>query len=500
MNGAGERITATIRGELFAHLQRLPLAWHDAQAVGEISSRVVTDTDRIEDALVNVFSTLLPGVLNIAGLLVVICLVDWRLGLVTLISLPVGLATFINYTRLTKRAARVRRAREGLLAGLVVETLAGIRTVQALGREQLHDQRFAQGNRETLAAGLRSVDLRARFTPLVEFVAAAGTAALLLIGGWGVLHHLWTLGVLLVVMAYLRNLIKPMRALSSLSMVLSTAAASGERVAMILNTPLPATTAPTKTATNTGLRDRPPRSHGRIELRDVHFSYGSAPVLAGLSLLVEPGERVALLGTNGAGKSSLLSLLPRLYEHTEGEILLDSQPLSELPLDWVRAQFAVVPQETFLFAGTLLDNIAYGNPNARQADILAAADRALVSEFADRLPQGFDTPLGDRGVGLSGGQRQRVAIARALLRNAPIVLLDEPTSGLDLEAEQSVVAALAPLVEGRTVLMATHRPALLDLATRHVSLISGRAIHRVQGLKPCLRFRMCEAETPARRT
>jgi ATP-binding cassette, subfamily B, bacterial len=472
MNGAGERITAAIRRDLFAHLQRLPLSWHDTHAVGEISTRVITDTDRIEDALVDVFSTLLPGLLSVSALFVVIVLVDWRLGLVAMATAPVALTTFVRYTRLTKQAARRRRAREGTLAGLVVETLSGIRTVHALGRHDLHDRRFAEGNHETLTAGLRSVDLRARFTPLVEVVAASGAALLLWVGGWGVLHHLWTLGVLLVVMTYLRNLTKPMRALSSLSMVMSTAAASAERVLMIIETPMPG-----KTGRTSNPPAAPPtRAEGRIELRDVHFDYGRGPVLAGLSLVVKPGERVALLGTNGAGKSSLLSLLPRLYEHKAGSILLDDEPIEKHPLDWVRAQYAVVPQDTFLFAGTLWDNIAYANPAAPDADIHNAAERALVTEFADDLPQGFDTLLGDRGIGLSGGQRQRVAIARALVRDAPIVLLDEPTSDLDLDAERTVVAALGALVERRTVIMATHRPALLELATRTIVIQAGGAL------------------------
>jgi ABC-type multidrug transport system fused ATPase/permease subunit len=214
-------------------------------------------------------------------------------------------------------------------------------------------------------------------------------------------------------------------------------------------------------------------AQGRIELRNVTFSYGRGTILKDVHLTVQAGERVALLGPNGAGKSSILALLARLYEPNEGTILLDGHSIDQLPLAWLRRQIAVVLQETFLFSGSLWDNIAYGKPDARPEEVSAAADQALVSPFARHLPQGFHTMLGDRGRGLSGGQQQRVAIARALLRDAPVVLLDEPTSGLDLEAERIVVEALRPLMVGRTVVMATHRPALLALADRVLSMEAG---------------------------
>ncbi len=469
MNGAGERITAAIRADLFAHLQRLPLAFHDRRRVGELANRVSSDTGRIEDALVDVFSTLLPSLFTIGGLLLaLVVVVDWRLGVVTVSSAPLVLLTFSRYMRLIRGVAGTRRAREGELTGQVVEALSGIRTIHALGRHEVHDRSFAEANELTLAAGLQEIELRARFTPLVEACLAVGTALLLWVGAWGVLRGLWTLGVLLVVISYGRNLVKPIRSLTKLSAVLSRAAASAERVGAVLDEPLPAFS---------GLRGPPDvsprRARGEIELRNVTFSYGRERVLNRIWLEVDPGERVAVLGPNGAGKSSLLALIARLYDPQGGTIVLDGMPIDRLPLHWLREQLAVVLQDTFLFGGSLRDNIVYGRPSASPQEILEAAGRALVTEFARDLPQGFDTLLGDRGVGLSGGQRQRVAIARALLRNAPIVLMDEPTSGLDLEAERVVVEALRSLMEGCTVLMATHRPALLDLATRVVSLEGG---------------------------
>jgi ATP-binding cassette, subfamily B, bacterial len=461
MNGAGERITAAIRSDLFARLHRLPLSFHDSHSVGELASRVSADTDRIDDGLVDVFSTVVPGLLSVGGLLAMMLAVDWRLGLIGLASAPILAITIGRYTRLTRQAARSRRARESSLMSTVAETLVGIRAVHALGRHDVHDSRFAAANGQTLQAGLRAVDVRARFTPIVEIGAAVGATALLWVGAYGVLHRAWTLGLLIVEVAYVGNLLKPIRSLSRLSLTLSTGAASAERVRAVLDEqPVP------ESCHHPLLTPRATRATGAIEVRGVHFGYGNRPVLRDVTLAIAAGERVALAGANGTGKSTLLALVARLYDPDRGEVLLDGQPIRQLPVGWLRDQIAIVLQDTFLFSGTLWDNIAYGRPSATRREILTAADLAMVTEFARRLPAGLHTLLGDSGTGLSGGQRQRVAIARALLRDAPVVLLDEPTSALDLEAERVVIRALGPLVEHRTVVLATHRPALLDLADR----------------------------------
>lgn len=471
MNGAGERITAEIRGDLFAHLSRLPLVYHDTQSVGELASRVSADTDRIEDALVDLFSTVVPGSLSLIGYVVMMLAVNWKLGLVGLASVPILAVTIARYSRLTRQAARERRAREGQLSGFVAETLTGIRAVHALGRHDVHDERFAGVNQDTLKAGLRAVDVRARFTPLVEVAASIGAAALLWVGAKGVMSGSWTLGLLLVELSYANSMLRPIKALSRLSLTLSTGAASAERVQSVLDEP---GSIPRAEPADVPGRPQPPvQLGGALELRDVTFGYGRRPVLQGASLRVEPGERVALVGPNGAGKSTVLALLARLYEPTGGEILFDGRPAAGLSMLSLRRQLAVVLQDTFLFSGSVWDNLAYGRPDASPREILEAAERALVAGFAVALPDGYDTRLGDRGIGLSGGQRQRIAIARALLRDAPIVLLDEPTSALDLDAEQVVVEALTRLMEGRTVVMATHRPALLDLADRVCEVVGG---------------------------
>jgi ABC-type multidrug transport system fused ATPase/permease subunit len=465
MNGAGERITAGIRADVFAHLLRLPMSFHDRHSVGELTSRMSSDTNRIEDSLTAVFSTLLPGVLTVGGLGAVMAVLDWRLGLIALGSAPLVLLSAKRLSLLAREASRTRRAAEGRLAALTSETLAGMRTIHVTGSRRVHEDGFAAHNDDALAAGLRAVDLRARFTPVLEATSACGTAALLLLGGLGVLRGWWTPGVLVVTLTYFARMISPLRSLSKLSLTLTVGAASAERVAEVLDVP---------TRREAG---RPPSSVvPTVRLDRVSLDYGRGPVLTDLDLEVPEGSRVALSGSNGAGKSSVLALVAGLYAPTSGRVLIGGTEVHDLPDDLLRREVSVVLQDTFLFSGSVFDNVLLGRPSATPEEVLAACSAAGVLEFTRQLPAGLLTELGDHGVGLSGGQRQRIGIARALLRDAPIVLLDEPSSGLDLAAERSLVGALARLMTGRTVLMTTHRPALLDLADRIVVIAGGRLV------------------------
>jgi ABC-type multidrug transport system fused ATPase/permease subunit len=273
MNGAGQRVTAAIRVDVFAHLHRLPLAFHDQRNLGDLTSRLTIDTDRIQDALVDVFSTLLPGVLTVGGLLVTVLWVNWELGLVPVITGSIVLVVILWYARLAREAARTQRAHEGTLAGQVTEVLAGVRTVHLLGNHSLHDEAFADVNGASLAAGLRSVDVVARLTPLVETVSALGTAALIWVGAWGVLHGSWSLGLMLVVMAYVRNMLKPIRSLSGLSQTLSRGGAAAERLSAILDEPASQSVA--RTGPDRAFQQG--RARGAIELRDVSVDYGRGP-------------------------------------------------------------------------------------------------------------------------------------------------------------------------------------------------------------------------------
>jgi len=473
MNGAGERISSRIRSDVFGYVERLPQDYHDRNSIGELTSRVVTDTERIEGSLTDLFSTLVPGILALLGTAVVLVSVDWRLGLITLCAAPLVFLTSVRYARLTRVNSRQRRAAVGDLTGFVTESLQGIRTVHAFGSQAVEDRRFGSTNDKVLSIGLRGVDLSARFTPALESVAAIGTAVLLFVGGYGALQNWWSVGLLVVVTSYLQNILKPMKSLAKLMPSFTQAAASAERIGAILDEPR------AHVGSAQGL---PSRVAGEIELRGVGLDYGRGPVLCGLDLKIEAGQRVALLGDNGAGKSTVLSLIGGLYRPTEGKVLLDGLSVPAVPEHWLHQQVAMVLQDTFLFSGTLADNLRYGRPDASDEEVARVAEAALVTEFADRLPDGLNTVISAGGVGLSGGQRQRVGIARALLVDSPVVLLDEPTAGLDVVAEEVVVQALTRLVEGRTVMMTTHQPALTRLATRTVHLRRGGVLDEAPAL------------------
>ncbi len=467
MNSAGERITASIRADVFSRLLRLPMAFHDHRSVGELTSRMSSDTDRIEDSLIDVFSTLLPGVMTLGGLAAVITALDWRLGLIALAAAPLVFFAAQRYSRLTRQAARARRAAEGQLAALTAETITGIRAVHVAGTQDVHEEEFARYNGTALRAGLRSVDLRARFTPLLEATSACGTAGLLLAGGYGALQGWWTVGILVVALAYFRDMLRPLRSMSRLSLTLTTGAASAERVAEILDVP-----------DRRPAGQKPPRIEPSVRLQNVGLDYGRGPVLSDLDLEVPAGTRLALSGPNGSGKTSVLALIAGLYHPATGRVLIGGQDVESLDNSVLRSHVSAVLQDTFLFSGSVFDNVLLGRPGASPDEVAQACAAAGVLTFTDELPDGLSTRLGDRGIGLSGGQRQRVGIARALLRDSPIVLLDEPTSGLDLAAERTLIDALKRLMHGRTVIMTTHRPALLDLADRTETLREGRLVTR----------------------
>src|SRR3954451_23485494 len=467
MNSAGERITSRIRTDVFSYIDRLPMGFHDRQSIGELTTRVIQDTGRIQDSLVDLFSTFIPALLTLVGTAAVLVALDWRLGLIGLCVAPLVFRAAMHYARLTRRVARQRRAAVGTLTGFVTESLQGMRTIHAFGSQDSQEQRFGQGNRDVLGLGLRSVNLSAQFSPVLQVISAFGTAALLFVGGYGALDGWWQVGVLVVATTYLKNMVSPMKSLAKLAPSFTQGAASAERVAAILDQPrdhlLPATGLPRRVA-------------GEIELRHVKLDYGRGPVLWDLSLAIHAGERVALLGENGSGKSTTLSLMGGLYRPTRGEVLLDGLSVPDVPEPWLHGQVAMVLQETFLFSGTLVENLRFGRREATDEEVARVAEAALVTEFARDLPDGLDTRILAGGIGLSGGQRQRVGIARALLMDAPVVLLDEPTVGLDAHAEEVVVAALTRLMEGRTVLMTTHQPALTALATGRILLTPCRVL------------------------
>jgi ABC-type multidrug transport system fused ATPase/permease subunit len=470
LSSVGQRVGNDLRQDVFAHLQRLSLRFHGRARVGDLTSRATSDSDRVQDTLVQTLAVLVPNALLVAGMVIVMFAVDPTFTLFALAGAPLLAYVVVSGTRRLKAASRRAREHGGEVASVAGETLVAIPSVQALSLETALTQRFRMASEAGLLASLDAVRAEARFSPMTDVASVLSTAVVMAAGSVRVLQGDMSLGTLLVFLAYVSSLYKPVKALARLGMLVGKGIASAERVQSIL-------------ATDPEIADRtlaiPLRSRlrGHVTFEAVTFSYSGADddaVLRDVELEVAAGETVAFVGPTGAGKSTLLSLVPRLYDPRHGRVLVDGIDVRDIQLAALRSQTAMVLQDTLLFRGSIADNIALGMAGSTRDDVARAARLALVDEFSDRLPDGLDTKVGERGVGLSGGQKQRIAIARALLRNSPILLLDEPTSALDAESESLVMEALGRLMEGRTTLVVAHRLSTVRDADRIVVVEGGR--------------------------
>ncbi len=446
---AGQKVVASIRAELFGHIQRLSHSFHDENSTGDLLLRLNGDVHLMRDLLVTSSIFIASRALLIVGTVAVMALLDWRLTLVALCILPVLALAVSRFGNEIKGASRRQRRKEGKISQVMTERISAITLVQAFAREAHEDERFARHNSSSAKAGVRATRLEAHLDRLVQVILAFGTTAVVWYGVVRVEAGAITPGDLLVFTAYLAGLYKPVRRLASLTGRVVKATVCGERILAILEL-------------EPEIRDAPhareaPALQGRVELDTVTFGYRAQhPVLRGASLTIEPGETVALMGPSGSGKSTVASLLLRFYDPQGGAVRVDGTDIRDYTLGSLRAQIAIVLQESVLFNASIAENIAYGRLDASMDDIVAAARQANAHEFIERLPDGYDTVVGERGATLSGGQRQRIAIARAIVRDAPIVILDEPMSALDAASEDAVRSALARLVRERTCLLITH--------------------------------------------
>ncbi len=466
-----ERVGADLRQAVFGRMLRLGLPFHDRHRSGDLVTRLTGDVSRVEDSMVAWFTVLVPEVLTLAGMVVVVLAVDLTLGLAALaVAPPLALVVALRRRRI-RAVQRASRDADAAVASEATEVLRNVRVVQAFTREREAAGSFSGRSRGAVGAALAAMDLEARWSPIADLLLAAGGGLVLWLGVTAVTSGRMSLGTLLVVLAYLSSLYGPIRALARLARTLARGAASRERILEVLDSgevvpeaadPLPA---------------GPPR-HG-LALRGVWFAYTEGnPVLRHLDLVVAAGERVCVVGPTGAGKSTLLALLQRFYDPDAGAIELDGVDLRRLGLGSLRNQLALVPQDPWMLDGTIADNIGFGRPDASQAELEAAATLTGLDEILRRLPDGWDTQIGEGGVRLSGGQRRRVALARAILRDASVLLLDEPTSGLDAASEQAVLDALDRAAEGRTVVSVSHRLGLAARADRVVVLDGGRVVEQ----------------------
>jgi ATP-binding cassette, subfamily B, bacterial len=449
-SSVGQWVMHDLRRVLYSHIQRLSLSYHDQKRTGDLISRVTSDIDAVQNLISNVLLGILVNVLTLVGMVLVMFYLNVEFTLIALLVAP-GLFLVVYYfTRRIKKASRAMRRKEGEVVSVLEEVLSSIRVVKAFAREDYEQKRFEQESRESVEAALAARNVKAKLPPIVEIIVACGTCLVLWWGARLVLSGGLTSGELLVFLLYLGKMYKPMRELSKMTDTISKASVGWERIREVLEN-------------ETQVRDRPgarraPRFKGKIEFDHVAFAYNeNQPLLKDLNLKIEPGQLAALVGPTGAGKTTIVSLLPRFYDLTAGQIKIDGRDIREFKQRSLREQISFVLQESLLFRASVAHNIAYGKPEATHEEIVHAAKLANADEFIDQMPDGYDTMIGERGVTLSGGQRQRITIARAIIRNSPILILDEPSAGLDAASEKLVFDALANLMTGRTSIVIAHR-------------------------------------------
>lgn len=468
----GERITADLRRRVFAHLLKLSPAFFEQNRTGDVLSRLTNDTTQLETVIGSSVSMALRNALLLLGGLVMLAITSLKLTLLVLLAIPFVLVPIIMFGRRVRKLARATQDSVADVGAYTDEVIHEIRTVQAYGHEVASAREFNQRVEATFATGVNRIRQRALLVVAVITLVFSAIALILWVGGHDVLNGAISAGELSAFIFYAVIVASAMGTISEVIGDVQRAAGATERLVELLATPstLPISANPTPL---------PLPAQGLVEMHNLRFAYPTrvdAPVFDGFSLRVNPGEKIALVGPSGAGKTTVFQLLQRFYDPLAGEILLDGVELKDADLQQVRERIALVPQDPVIFAASVRDNVRYARPDASDAEVIAACKAAFALEFIEQLPDGLDAYLGERGVRLSGGQKQRIAIARAILADRPILLLDEATSALDSNSEQVVQQALEVLMKNRTTLMIAHRLSTVVNADRILVLQQGKVV------------------------
>ena len=453
----GQHVMYDLRHVLYHHVQRLSMSFFEQRRTGDMVVRLTSDIDAAQDFISSALLGMSMDFLTLGGMLAIMLYLDWRFTLISLAIAPLLFAVVYRRMRRIKTAAREVKQKESELASIVQESISSMRVVKAFAREDYEERRLDDESQGAMDVALRARSIKAGLSPLVDVIVAIGTCVVLLVGVRLVLSGALTSGTLLVFVLYLGKMYKPMKDLSKLADTLTKSSVAFERIGELLETESRVRDLP-------GARPAPP-FEGRIEFAHVRFGYAPEHlVLKDVDFLVEAGQRAALVGATGSGKSTLMSLILRFYDPESGSVRVDGRDVRDYTLRSLRNQISLVPQDPVLFHGPVWKNIAYGKPDATREEVVEAAALANAHEFIARLPNGYDTIVGERGETLSGGQRQRIAIARAVIRRTPILLLDEPSAALDAESEELVFEALERLTAAKTSITIAHRMATIRRA------------------------------------
>ena len=472
----GQRALQDLRIRLFIHLQRLSIGFYSRNRTGVIISRMTNDVEALDQLVEDGMATLIQSGLTLIGVVVILFVLDSHLALLTFLVLPVLAVGAFLFRIASADAYRLTREKIATITGYLQETLSGIRVVRAFGQERAHIKRFAELNDENRAANMTTVNLNAAYFPAVEFLSAMVTAEILVIGGIEAINGHTSTGVVFAFIAALNNFFDPIQQLSQLYTTYQSGMAALDKIFDLLDEQPDLADSPDATPL--------PSIRGEIQFDDVSFRYGAGDdddgggewALRDLDLVIPPGQTVALVGETGAGKSTFAKLVARFYDPTSGAVLVDGHDLRTVTAHSLRSQMGIVPQEGFLFSGTIRENIAFGRPDATDEEIEGAARAVGAHEFISELENGYDAQIGERGVQLSAGQRQLVAFARALVADPRILVLDEATSNVDVHTESLIEQGLRRLVAGRTAIVIAHRLSTIRHAGRILVLEHGQVV------------------------
>lgn len=462
-----QKVIYDVRNRLYQHLQTLSFSFFDQNRTGELMSRMTSDVSTLQRAMGMGFINLFSNALSIVYTLIILFSKNVQLTLMSLLFMPFLIWSVSTFSIKVRPTFRKVRDQMGIFTAAMQESITGVRVVKAFAQEDYEIEKFRKENRDYYDINMLSVKLEAFYGPLMSFISMMGTVFLIWYGGMQVVKDSISLGEWMVFNTLIAQLIQPVRMFGWLVSMVQRASASGQRIFEILDTQSDVTDAP-------GAIALPPLK-GQVRFENVSFSYDNRIfVLEELNIDVQPGQTIAILGSTGSGKSSLINLVPRFYDPQKGRVLIDNHDLRDVTIDSLRRQIGIVLQETFLFNDSLRNNISYGRPEASLEEIIDAAKAAKIHEFIMTLPQGYDTVVGERGVGLSGGQKQRMAIARALLMEAKVLILDESTSSVDTETERAIQQAFAKLTENCTTFVIAQRLSTIRNADRILVLDKGR--------------------------